>query len=77
MSIETREDHLKRFFRDDGKAVILPIDHGTAIPVPGLEDPRTLIGELNPHVDGYVVNMGEIVDDVFALFHGDSCFWGG
>lgn len=57
MSIETKEDHLKQFFRADGKTMILPIDHGTAIPVPGL-DPRALIEELNPIVDGYVVNMG-------------------
>lgn len=58
MSIETKEDHLKRFFREDGKTMILPIDHGTAIPVPGLEDPRALIEAMNPIVDGYVVNMG-------------------
>ncbi|MGI9239943.1 MAG: class I fructose-bisphosphate aldolase [Verrucomicrobiales bacterium] len=58
MSIETKEDHLKNFFRSDGRAMILPIDHGTAIPVPGLEDPRALIEGLNESVDGYVVNMG-------------------
>ena len=44
--------------------MILPIDHGTAIPVPGLEDPRELIGALNESVDGYVVNMG--VANAFA-----------
>ena len=58
MPIDTKEDHLKKFFRSDGKTMILPIDHGTAIPVPGLEDPRALIEELNASVDGYVVNMG-------------------
>jgi len=58
MSIETKEDHLKNFFRSDGRTMILPIDHGTAIPVPGLEDPRALIEELSELVDGYVVNMG-------------------
>ena len=58
MSIETKEDHLKQFFRADGKTMILPIDHGTAIPVAGLEDPRSLIEALNPIVDGYVVNLG-------------------
>ena len=64
MSIETKEDHLKSFFRSDGRAMILPIDHGTAIPVPGLEDPRALIGALNESVDGFVVNMG--VANAFA-----------
>ena len=58
MSIETKEDHLKKFFRSDGKTMILPIDHGTAIPVPGLENPAALIESMNPIVDGYVVNMG-------------------
>ena len=43
------------FFGRDGKTVILPIDHGTAIPVPGMEDPIGLIEETSPHVDGYVV----------------------
>jgi len=58
MSIETKEDHLKQFFRSDGKTMIVPIDHGTAIPVPGLEKPGELIESLNPFADGYVVNMG-------------------
>lgn len=58
MSIDTKEDHLQQFFREDGKTVIVPIDHGTAIPVPGLEDPGSLIESLNPFADGYVVNYG-------------------
>ena len=41
----------------DGKTVILPIDHGVAIPVPGLENPFQLIEEVNPFVDGYVLNL--------------------
>ena len=53
-----RESNLSRFFQSDGRTVILPIDHGTAIPVPGLEDPIGLIEALNPIVDGYVVNLG-------------------
>lgn len=53
-----RLDNLQQFFREDGRSIILPIDHGTAVPVPGLESPRALIEELNPHVDGYVVNLG-------------------
>jgi DhnA family fructose-bisphosphate aldolase class Ia len=54
----TREENMDRFFGRDGKTVILPIDHGTAIPVPGMEDPIGLIEETSPHVDGYVVNIG-------------------
>jgi len=53
-----REQNLSRFLQSDGRTVILPIDHGTAIPVPGLEDPIGLIEQLNPVVDGYVVNLG-------------------
>lgn len=52
-----RQEHLDSFFRD-GKTVILPIDHGVAVPVPGLENPFALIEQLNPFVDGYVVNLG-------------------
>lgn len=53
-----RDQNLSRFFQSDGRTVILPIDHGTAIPVAGLEDPIGLIEALNPVVDGYVVNLG-------------------
>lgn len=53
----SKDDSLSAFF-NDGKTVILPIDHGTAIPVPGLEHPGELISALNPFVDGYVVNLG-------------------
>ena len=49
--------HWGTFFKE-GKTVIVPIDHGTAIPVPGLEDPSALIRSLNPFADGYVVNFG-------------------
>ena len=58
----SRQDNLETFFRD-GKTVILPIDHGVAIPVPGLEDPFHLIEELNPYVDGYVLNLGLALRD--------------
>lgn len=53
----SRQDNIDTFFRD-GKTVILPIDHGVAIPVPGLEDPLGLIDRVNPYVDGYVLNFG-------------------
>lgn len=52
-----REQNLSRFFQSDGRTVILPIDHGTVIPVPELR-PLDIIEELNPVVDGYVVNLG-------------------
>ena len=50
-------ENLDRFF-PDGKTVILPIDHGTAIPVPGLENPGDLIDSVSSVVDGFVVNHG-------------------
>lgn len=57
MTDDSTEERLKKFL-PDGRTVILPIDHGTAIPVPGLEDPGALIEALNPVVDAYVVNAG-------------------
>lgn len=53
----SRQENLDIFFRD-GKTVILPIDHGVAIPVPGLADPFSLIERVSPFVDGFVVNLG-------------------
>ena len=49
---------LAKLFGPDGRTVILPIDHGTAIPVPGLERPAELISAIAPHIDGFVVNLG-------------------
>ena len=55
----SKEENLKRFFGSDGKTVILPIDHGTVIPIEGLlRKPSDLIDEVDEHVDGYVVNYG-------------------
>ncbi len=51
-------DLLEPLFKDDNRTVILPIDHGTAIPVSGMEDPGALIEEIKPVVDGFVVNYG-------------------
>lgn len=62
----TREENLDLFFGRDGKTVLLPIDHGTAIPVPGLEQPLELIEATYPYVDGYVVNLGLAIA-AFAL----------
>lgn len=46
------------FFQADEKTVILPIDHGAAIPVVGLERAGELIGAIKGEVDGFVVNYG-------------------
>jgi DhnA family fructose-bisphosphate aldolase class Ia len=56
----TREEHLDTIFRE-GRTVILPIDHGVAIPVPGLESPFELIQRVNPFVDCYVMNLGMVL----------------
>ncbi|MEM1294728.1 MAG: hypothetical protein AAGH89_05140 [Verrucomicrobiota bacterium] len=55
------EDLLSKFFQPDGKTVILPLDHGTAIPVQGMEDPGKIIRSVKPHVDGFVMNLGTAV----------------
>ena len=57
MMTDLRQERLQKFFRNN-RTVILPVDHGTAIPVPGLGKPGALIEALNPIVDGYVVNLG-------------------
>src|SRR5687768_11339345 len=49
---------LRPLMGPDGRIVIVPIDHGTAIPVPGLENPEALITSLSPWADIFVVNYG-------------------
>ncbi len=56
-SAMTRQDNLDLFFRN-GRTVILPIDHGVAIPVPGLGNPPDLVERVAPFVDGFVLNLG-------------------
>jgi DhnA family fructose-bisphosphate aldolase class Ia len=62
-----RQSNISKFLQSDGRTVILPIDHGTAIPVPGLENPAELIQSMNPVVDGYVVNLGVAVSAAEAF----------
>jgi DhnA family fructose-bisphosphate aldolase class Ia len=50
--------NLRPFLRANGRTVIVPVDHGTAIPVPGLEKPADLIRTLSPWADAFVVNYG-------------------
>ena len=54
----SKSENLSQFFGEDGRTVILPIDHGTVIPVQGLQKPAELIGSLRESVDGFVVNLG-------------------
>ena len=56
--MSSKSEYLSQFFQSDGRTVITPIDHGTAIPVAELENPAAVIESLNPFVDGYVVNLG-------------------
>ena len=37
---------------------MIPIDHGTLLPVPGLEDTGAVIEALKPYCDGFIVNLG-------------------
>lgn len=54
----TRSDRLNRFFREDRRTVILPLDHGLAVPVPELSRPAELMAQVSDWVDGYVLNLG-------------------
>ncbi len=55
----SKSENLGKFFKEDNKTVILPIDHGTVIPIEGLlRKPADLIGQVDKYVDGYVVNYG-------------------
>lgn len=49
---------LRHLFGEDGRTVILPMDHGTVIPVPALGRMGELIEATAPHVDGFMVNLG-------------------
>lgn len=51
---------LRRIFREDGRTVIVPMDHGVSMgPVKGLEDMFKLVGELvKGGVDAIVVHKG-------------------
>lgn len=53
-----RNENLSHFFQSDGRTVILPLDHGTAIPVPDMPEPIRLIESVLPSVDGFVLNLG-------------------
>lgn len=54
----SKSENLSKFFQADGKTVILPIDHGTVIPVQGLGRPGEVIDSVRKSVDGFVVNLG-------------------
>lgn len=55
----TDKTNLKHFFHPaTNRTVMIPIDHGTLLPVPGLEDTGALIEELKPYCDGFIVNLG-------------------
>ncbi len=55
-----KSQNFSAFFQEDGRTVILPIDHGTAIPVPGLDRPDEVIESVRDWVDGFVVNFGVV-----------------
>ena len=65
----TTPARLLPFLRSGGRTVIVPIDHGTAIPVPGLEHPADLIEALKPFADAFVVNYGTALACRDALAH--------
>lgn len=54
----TKNERLSHFFQSDGRTVLIPMDAGIAIPVPGLESPGAMIEALHPHVDAFATNLG-------------------
>ena len=54
----TKETCLETFFQPTGKTMIIPMDHGTIVPVPGLGNGKALIGELREYCDGFILNYG-------------------
>ena len=56
--MSSKSEYLNQFFQSDERTVIMPIDHGGAIPVPELDNPASVIESLSPFVDGFVVNLG-------------------
>lgn len=54
----TKETCLETFFGADGNTMIIPMDHGTLVPVPGLGNGRDIIAELRDYADGYILNFG-------------------
>ena len=55
----TDKTNLKHFFHPaTNRTVMIPIDHGTLLPVPGLEDTGAVIEALKPYCDGFIVNLG-------------------
>lgn len=57
--MDLKEQRLRRLFRDDGKTVIVPIDHGIRGVWKGLEDPYNLMEELiKDSVDGTLMQFG-------------------
>jgi len=54
----TKETCMETFFQSDGKTMIIPMDHGTIVPVPGLGNGRDIIGQLRDVADGFILNLG-------------------
>ncbi len=54
----TKETCLTTFFQDDQRTMIIPMDHGTIVPVPGLGNGRDIISALRSVADGFIVNYG-------------------
>lgn len=49
---------LSRLFGEDGRSLILAIDHGSISPVPALARIGDVIEGTAPYVDGFMVNLG-------------------
>jgi DhnA family fructose-bisphosphate aldolase class Ia len=52
------KSNLNRFFSRNNRTMIVPIDHGANIPVPGLAQPGDILAALEGVADAWVVNRG-------------------
>jgi DhnA family fructose-bisphosphate aldolase class Ia len=63
----TKETCLAEFFQEDAKTMIIPMDHGTIVPVPGLGNGKDVIAALRDYADGFILNYGLAVAAEEAL----------
>jgi putative autoinducer-2 (AI-2) aldolase len=66
-----KENKMNRIFAEDGKTVMLAIDHGYFMgPVTGMENPAEATKNLIPHVDSLMLSPGILNSSIPTTFKG-------
>lgn len=66
-----KENRMNRIFAEDGKTVMLAIDHGYFMgPVHGMENPTKATEKLLPHVDSLMLSPGILNSCITTNFNG-------